>query len=112
MQFVDAGSTLRLDLHRFYQPEANSKLQVGGAASLQVAYDSASLLLQITVESSAQGLIDLPISVRDGEETKAGVVTLAVRSPDQHEFVFHPKGKAGTVSWLAPLTAGAGKRRR
>ncbi len=97
VQFVDAGSTLRLDLRRFYQPGPNSKLEVGDAASLQVAYDSASLLLQITVDSSARGLIDLPISARGGEETKAGVITLAVRSPQLHEFVFHPDGKADAV---------------
>ena len=97
MQFVEAGSTLRLDFHRFYQPSANSKLQIEGADSLQIGYNSASLLLQIALESSAQGLIDLPFSVREGKETKDGVITLAVRRPNQHEFVFHPEAKADAV---------------
>ena len=97
VQFVDAGSTLRLDFHRFYQPSADSKLQVEGVDSLQVGYNSASLLLQIALESSAQGLIDLPFSVRDGKETKDGVITLAVRRPNQHEFVFHSGAKADSV---------------
>lgn len=97
VQFASAGSTLVLDLHRFYQPGKNSKLRIGGADSLQISYDSASLLLQIALESSARGLIDLPFRVNDGKETKEGVITIAVRSPNQHEFVFRPAGKAEKV---------------
>jgi hypothetical protein len=40
VQFVDAAATLRLDLHRFYQPSKNSKWQIGDADSRQISYDS------------------------------------------------------------------------
>ncbi len=98
MQHVVAGSTVTLDLHRFYQPTKSSQLQTAGAPALQVSFDRKSLQLQIGVESAAHGLIDLPFEVKDGEETIQGVITLAVRIPEEHEFIYRPKGKATKVS--------------
>ncbi len=56
------------------------------------------LQLQIRVESAARGLIDLPFEVNAGQESKQGVITLAVRSPQPHEFLYHPAGKPATVA--------------
>ncbi|MEO6970458.1 MAG: glycogen-binding domain-containing protein [Chthoniobacterales bacterium] len=98
MQFVSPSSTVTLDLHRFYQPTVTSRFQTTGAKDLQVSFDQASLQLQIRVEPAAHGLIDLPFQVNDGAESKEGVITLAVRSPQAHEFVYHPAGKPATVT--------------
>jgi cyclomaltodextrinase len=93
VQFVAAGSNLLVDLHRFYQPTSSSKFEIIGAESVQLSYDRSKLQLQIRVESSARGLIDLPFTIRDGRENKEGIITLAVRSPGRHEFIYRPTGK-------------------
>jgi len=98
VQFVSPGSNLRLDLHRFYQATPNSSFQSTGAKDLQVSFDRKSLELQIRVESGARGLIDLPFQINDGEATKQGVITLAVRSPRGREFIYHPRGKPVKVN--------------
>ncbi len=63
-----------------------------------MSFDRTTLQLQIRVESAAHGLIDLPFEIKDGKKTKQGVITLAVRSPQQHEFVYRPAGKPEKVS--------------
>jgi len=98
VQFVAPGSTLALDLHRFYQATPTSGFQIDSAKDLQVSFDRKSLELRITIESGAHGLIDLPCHVTDGQEKRQGVITLAVRSPPGHEFVFHPSGKPVKVN--------------
>ena len=98
MQYVAAGSTITLDFHRFYQPTKGSQFHTAGAGALQVSFDRTNLQLQIRIESTARGLIDLPFEVKDGDETKQGLVTLAVRSREEHEFIYRPAGKPGKVS--------------
>ncbi|MEO5719612.1 MAG: alpha-amylase family glycosyl hydrolase, partial [Chthoniobacterales bacterium] len=88
VQFVAAGARSTLDLHRFYQPSKTSEFQTDGAKGLQVSFDRSSLQLQIAVESTAHGLIELPFQVKDGTQSRHGIITLAVRSPSQHEFIF------------------------
>jgi len=97
VQYVKAGSTIALDLHRFYQPSKTSQFYTPGANALQVSFDRKSLELQVRIESAARGLIDLPFEIRDGVKTRHGVITLAVRSPQKHEFVYRPAGKARKV---------------
>ena len=94
MQYVSAGSTVTLDLHRFYQPTKASQFQTAGANSLQVSFNRRSLQLQIRIERTARGVINLPFHIKDGVGTKEGVITIAVQSPQEHEFVFRPSGKA------------------
>lgn len=96
VQFVSAGSTIVLDLHQFYQPTPGSKSETAGAASLQTSYNRADLQLQIRVELFGHGLIDLPCKIRDGKETKEGVITLAVRSrTSTNSFIAPAAGRPG-----------------
>jgi glycosidase len=98
VQFVSPGSSLTLDLHRFYQATQTSRFQTAGAKDLQVSFNRKTLELQIRLESGAHGLIDLPFQVEDGQEARQGVITLAVRSPQGHEFVYHSRGKPVKVN--------------
>ena len=98
VQFIAAGESRTLDLHRFYQPEAAAQLQFGRADKLETSYDHASLQLRITADRAARGLIDLPFTVKSGDKTRRGVITLAIRSPNRHEFVFRPTKKANKVA--------------
>ena len=97
VQYVKPGSTITLDFHRFYQPTKTSQFITVGADALQVSFDRKTQQLQVKVESAARGLIDLPFEIKDGDTTKQGVITFAVRSPQQHEFVYRPAGQATKV---------------
>lgn len=98
VQFTAGGSIFLLDLHRFYQPTPTSQFQIDGAEALQVSYDRTRLQLQVRVESSAHGLIDLPFRVTDGKTIRPGVLTLAVRGQNQHEFIYESPAQVATVA--------------
>jgi cyclomaltodextrinase / maltogenic alpha-amylase / neopullulanase len=98
VQFVSAGTTATLDLHRFYQPSKESTFSSEGAEALQVSYDREHLQLQVRIENAANGLIELPFAIKEGKETKNSVVTFAVRRPDRHEFVYRPTAKVKSVA--------------
>lgn len=66
VQFTPARSTVVLDLHRFYQPSDTSKFKVGNAPGVQTSFDRSTLQLQVSLDTSARGLIDLPFKISNG----------------------------------------------
>ncbi len=98
MQFVSAGSEFVLDLHRFCDASAQAKFEIGSAKDFHASVETDAFQMRVTIPPAARGLVDLPFAVTDGANRKSGVLTLAVRPPTNHEFVYRPETPAKTVA--------------
>jgi cyclomaltodextrinase len=98
VQFVGAGTELVLDLHRFCDAPADARFEIKSSDAAQVTFDADRFQLRISTPDSFRGLVDLPFVVSAGKQRKAGILTLAVRAPSKHEFVYRPEGDVSTVA--------------
>ncbi len=85
VQYAPAGSTLTLDMHRFFHPAAGETLRVFPALGdeYQVSFDADRFEVKVTVGSKTKGLLDIPLAVGSGQELsgRTGVLTIAVEAP-------------------------------
>ncbi len=105
VQFVEPGGSVLLDLRRFHQPLPDSRIEVGEHPQLQSALDRAQGRLRLTVAHDAAGLIDLPITVGHGAKSLRSVITVAVRQPARHEFVYRAPKTVQSVTVAGSFNA-------
>lgn len=81
LQQVPPGQAITLDLKRFYEPAPGDELvwPAESPSGWQLDYDAADLLLRIRASEGAKGLVDIPLQIKNGAETRTVVLTLAAQ---------------------------------
>ena len=90
VQYVAPGKEVVLDMHRFYQSGAKSKLDFATKDDVDLAFDAASLQLHARPKKS--GLSEIVLSTIGENSKLTSVLTLASQTgPPEHHFVFKPR---------------------
>lgn len=81
LQQIEPGQEFTLDLRRFYEPDSGDELKLPEELpdGLELQLDREKLLLQIRLDPSVRGLIDLPIQVKNGSARRTVVVSIAAQ---------------------------------
>jgi cyclomaltodextrinase len=93
VQYVAPNEELVLDMHRFFQPAGNDKLELGKTNDAVASYDPATF--QLRVRAGKPGIFDIAIKAGDNLKT---VLTLAsAPGAGSHRFAFKPAGSINKV---------------
>ncbi len=97
VQYIAPNEELILDMHRFYQPAASSKLEVAGTNDVAAKWNETTFQLRVTARK--KGLFDLPIRVKGKDSTASTVLTIACAAGSTgYTFRFNAPGKPAKVS--------------
>lgn len=106
IQPVEAGQDFNLDLRRFYEQGKGQALEFPESGpGYKASLDPAKLLLRVSLQPDASGLLDIPLQVRKSDAGKKdaplreAVLSLAVQPRQGHTFVYNDKpGKVAKVT--------------
>ena len=97
VQYVAPNEELVLDMHRFYQPDTGSKLEIQGTNDVDLRWDEAAFQLHATAKKS--GLFDLSIRAKGKDSNSSTILTLAsAAGTGGHTFKFKPSEKPAKVA--------------
>ena len=97
VQYVAPNEELVLDMHRFYQPDTGSKLEIQGTNDVDIRWDEAAFQLHATAKR--KGLFDLSIRANSKDSNFSTVLTLASGAgTGGHTFKFKPSEKPAKVA--------------
>ncbi|HEY0368006.1 MAG TPA: alpha-amylase family glycosyl hydrolase [Chthoniobacterales bacterium] len=108
VQRVAPGKPLVIDMHRFYQPTNESKLEIPASKDADLSFDPTKFELVVTGQT--RGIIDVPISVRAGKARLHTVLTLSCADIPTHHFVFKPATPAQKVSLAGSFNGWSGDK--
>ena len=105
LQYATAGKPLALDMRRFYEPAPGFRLDFPAKGDhFTASLDPQSLVLTVTTEKSAGGLIDIPLRIAsetNNSTSGEAILSLAMQPDRSVPFRFERKEKKPTSVFVA-----------